>query len=631
MRKTQNLILIMFLIFLVNYSYAQLTVIDTNFQIGTAANGTVNKVDIQKSGKLILSGEFQSFKSVSHKRIVRLMPDGTVDGSFLSGTGSEGPIRATALQDDDKLIIGGLFNFYNSKAIKNIARLNVDGSLDSTFTTGSGANNEITEIFIQKDGKIIISGFFSKYNNINFTGFARLNSNGTIDTNFNIGIGTNLSPECFAQQSNGKLLVGGSFLRYKGQNVSKLIRLDLDGNLDTTFNAGNIAGTVNEVFVLPDNKIIISGSFTAINGKMANRMARLFSDGSLDTSFFANVSARIRDMHLQKDGKIIIAGDFTMVNGQSVQRIARLNANGSLDNTVYVGTNGTVFDIAEQSDKNVLIGGAFTQLTQSIAPSTKTINRVARIENYYSALQPCIAATAPILDTTASNIVCVNQAVTITVVGGSLNSGSNWLWFKDSLNGTFIDSGLSITVSEARSRDFYVTAGLTCNDTMAKFAVFNLFVSEPINTELGIDSNGMYAHDTTCTYQWHICDSALVPILGETSQWFLPQTTGMYMLELTNINGCKAFTKCIKYTVNIQSVYQTKSLNIQNPVSNFIQIPTHYQICEVEIYSSLGQKVYRGTQDIGKIDVSALQTGVYYIRAKDQRNTIYSEKLMILN
>jgi uncharacterized delta-60 repeat protein len=616
---------------MLNTAFAQLTVIDTNFQIGSAANGTVNKIDIQKTGKIILSGDFQSFKGTSHKRIVRLLPDGSIDGSFLTGTGSEGPIRATALQADDKLIIGGLFNFYNSKAIKNIARLNADGTLDSTFTTGSGANNEITEIFIQKDGKIIISGFFSKYNNINFTGFARLNTNGIIDTNFNIGIGTNSAPECFAQQSNGKLLVGGSFLRYKGLNISKLIRLDLDGNLDTTFNAGNIAGTVNEVFVLPDNKIIISGSFTAINGMMANRMARLFSDGSLDTSFFANVSARIRDMHLQKDGKIIISGDFTMVNGQNVQRIARLNKNGSLDNSVYVGTNGSVNDIAEQNDKNILIGGGFTQLTQNVAPSTKSINRVARIENYYSVSQPCVPATAPILDTTVSNIVCTNQALTITVVGGSLNAGSNWFWYKDSLNGTYVDSGFSIIVSESKSTDFYVTAGLTCSDTVPKFAVFKLLVSDSINTELGFDVNGMYALDTSCTYQWHYCDSTLIPIQGETSQWFLPKTSGKYMLELTNKDGCKALSECMNYTVSIQSVYRTKSLNIQNPVSNFIRIPVQYQLSELEIYSTLGQKVYSGNKDLSVIDVSALKSGVYYLRAKDQQNTIYSEKLMILN
>jgi uncharacterized delta-60 repeat protein len=616
---------------MLNDAFAQLTVIDTNFQIGTAANGTVNKVDIQKSGKIILSGDFQSFKGTSHKRIVRLLPDGSLDGSFLTGTGSEGPIRATALQADDKLIIGGLFNFYNSKAVKNITRLNADGTLDTTFITGSGANNEITEIFIQKDDRIIISGFFSKYNNIIFPGFARLNSNGTIDTNFNIGTGTNLAPECFAQQNNGKLLVGGSFLRYKGLNVSKIIRLDLNGNLDTTFIAGNIAGTVNEVIALPDNKIIISGSFTAINGKFAGRMARLFSDGSLDTTFFANVSGRIRDMHLQKDGKIIIAGDFTTVNGQSVQRIARLNPNGSLDNTVYVGTNGTVYDIAEQSDKNVLISGSFTQLTQSVAPLTKTINRIARLENNYSILQPCISATAPILDSSLTNFVCINDVVTLSVIGGNLNSGSNWFWYKDSLNGSLVDSGSSITVYGTKSTDFYVTAGLTCSDTVAKFAVYKLFVSEPINTEIGVDSNGMYAHDTTCTYQWYVCDSSLIPIQGENSKWFLPKTTGTYMLELTNQYGCKAFSECMNYTVSILSVYQTKPLNIQNPVSNFIQIPIQYQLSELEIFSSLGQKVYSGTKDLGIIDISALKSGVYYLRAKNQQNIIYAEKLMILN
>ncbi len=632
MKKPIQLILIIFLALILENSFAQLTVIDTSFKIANAASSTVNKIDIQSNGRIIVSGDFQTFKGTNNKRIVRLFQDGTIDASFLSGVGVEGPVRASALQTDDKLIIGGLFLSYNNTSRKNLARINANGTIDSSFYTGSGPNNEVTEIFIQKDAKIIISGFFNKYDNINFAGFVRLNPNGSIDTTFNIGIGTNLSPECFGQQSNQKILIGGSFLRYKGLNVSKLFRVDLNGNLDTTFNAGNIAGTVSEMIVLPNDKIIISGTFTAINGRMANRIARLNSDGSLDTSFFANISARIRDMHLQKDGKIIVAGDFTSVNGQAVQRLVRLNSNGTLDNTIYAGTNGSIFDIAEQADKNILIGGSFTQTTQTREPLVNNTNRLTRLENNYTVTLPCISATAPILDTTASNVRCILEPQTITVVGGSPNSGSSWFWYKDSLNGTFIDSGMSITVAEQKTTQFFVTAGLTCTDTVAKFAAYILNVSDTINTEILVNPNGLLASDTTSTYQWHSCDSVLMPMIGENNRLLTPAISGTYALVLTNNFGCSDTSNCIFYNVVVQSISHFKKIKITNPVVNKLTLPNEIMFVDLEIVSAIGQVVYKNSNAYNTqvIDVANLPKGIYYLRAKDVKNNLYSEKLLIL-
>lgn len=631
MKKPIQLILIILLVFILKNSYAQLTIIDTSFKIVNAASSTVNKIDIQSNGRIIVSGDFQTFKGTNNKRIVRLLQNGTIDASFLSGVGVEGPVRASALQTDDKLIIGGLFLSYNNTSRKNLARINANGTIDSSFHTGSGPNNEVTEIFIQKDGKIIISGFFNKYDNINYTGFVRLNPNGSIDTTFNISIGTNLGPECFGQQSNNKILIGGSFLRYKGLNVSKLFRVDLNGNLDTNFNAGNIAGTVNEMIVLPNDKIIITGTFTAINGMMANRIARLNSDGSLDTSFFANFSARIRDIHLQKDGKLIVAGDFTSVNGQTVQRMVRLNTNGTLDNTIYAGTNGTIFDIAEQADKNVLIGGSFTQTTQTREPLLNNTNRLTRLENNYTVTLPCISATAPILDTIASNVRCILEPQTITVIGGATNAGSNWFWYKDSLNGTFIDSGLSITVAEQKTTQFFVTAGLTCTDTIAKFASYTLNVSDTINTEILVNPNGLLASDTNSNYQWHSCDSALMPMIGETKRLLIPAISGNYALVFTNKFGCLDTSLCINYTVLIQSINNIKRLKLANPVIAGIYLPEDINLVEVELVSVLGQIAYKNTHasDLRVIDVKNLPIGIYFLRAKDNENRLYSEKILI--
>ena len=114
MKKPIQLILPIIFVFILKSSFAQLSIIDTSFNISNAASSTVNKIDIQSNNRIIVTGDFQTFKGTNNKRIVRLFQDGTIDASFLSGVGVEGPVRASALQTDDKLIIGGLFLSYNN-------------------------------------------------------------------------------------------------------------------------------------------------------------------------------------------------------------------------------------------------------------------------------------------------------------------------------------------------------------------------------------------------------------------------------------------------------------------------------------------------------------------------------------
>ncbi len=109
-----------------------------------------------------------------------------------------------------------------------------------------------------------------------------------------------------------------------------------DGTLDTSFStkAGTgFNGNVESVAVQTDGKIVIGGSFTAVNGVTSNRIARLNADGSVDTAFSANLGAGpsddVKSVAVQSDGKIVIGGWFTAVNGTPSARIARLNNNGT--------------------------------------------------------------------------------------------------------------------------------------------------------------------------------------------------------------------------------------------------------------------------------------------------------------
>ena len=187
-------------------------------------------------------------------------------GLWVAG-GDNGQIRTSA---DQRIIIGGTFSTFNGNTVGNIVRLNSNGTRDTDFSTGTGANGAISSVTSQPDGKIIITGSFTTWNSVSVSSIIRLNYDGTRDTTFstNIGTGPNLEPLSVGIQSSGKIIVGGLFTTWNGTAVNRIVRLNSDGTRDTTFITGTgVAGTTgNEVsirsdIILPDDKIIITGRF----------------------------------------------------------------------------------------------------------------------------------------------------------------------------------------------------------------------------------------------------------------------------------------------------------------------------------------------------------------------------------
>jgi uncharacterized delta-60 repeat protein len=249
--------------------------------------------------------------------------DGSNDLSFNAdrinfGDGANSTILTTQIQSDGKVIIGGQFISYNGTEINRIARLNTDGSLDTGFNPGTGANSTIRTTQIQSDGKIIIGGLFTSYNGTARNRIARLNADGSLDTGFNPGTGATSTILTTQIQSDGKIIIGGDFTSYNGTAISRIARLNADGSLDTGFNPGKGAnGTIWTTQIQSDGKIIIGGQFTSYNGTARNYIARLNADGSLDTGFNPGTGATstILTTQIQSDGKIIIGGQFTSYNG----------------------------------------------------------------------------------------------------------------------------------------------------------------------------------------------------------------------------------------------------------------------------------------------------------------------------
>lgn len=230
------LLIKIFLLLVSGGLFAQSGDIDKTFNavIGAGADGTVKCIIEQTDGKIIIAGEFISYDYKSKNRIARLNADGTTDNSFNIGSGANVSISAAALQSNGKILITGGFTSYNGIAKNRIARINADGTLDTTFEPGSGFNS-YNSIAVQTDGKILIGGYFTSYNGLARKHIARLNSDGTLDTSFGFAVGLDSTVKEIVLQSDGKILVIGDFLDFDGISRKKIARLNADGTLDTTF------------------------------------------------------------------------------------------------------------------------------------------------------------------------------------------------------------------------------------------------------------------------------------------------------------------------------------------------------------------------------------------------------------
>jgi uncharacterized delta-60 repeat protein len=147
-----------------------------------------------------------------------------LDMTFNPGTGANADVISLALQPDGKALIGGYFNSFNGTTQNGIARLNANGSLDATFISGTGVSGLIYSFALQPDGKVLFGGTVFSYNGISRVGIARLNPNGSLDTIFNPGAGA-IEIWSFAIQPDGKVLIGGSFVSYNGTSRNRIARI----------------------------------------------------------------------------------------------------------------------------------------------------------------------------------------------------------------------------------------------------------------------------------------------------------------------------------------------------------------------------------------------------------------------
>lgn len=236
------------------------------------------------------------------------------------------------------------------------------GDIDPTFRTGgfviADFGGSAYASALQSDGKLVITGSSSNPTSGSDFTTIRYHSDGTPDASFgtagkvvtDIGSANDL-PFAVAQQSDGKLLVGGHYQVGSGFDFQfALVRYHQNGSLDGTFGNAGIVITpigegqdiINSIILLPDGKIIAAGRSRRFStAQEQTAVVRYLPNGTLDTTFAAggialspaNLSTRhFGGAALQADGKIVVAASQShQSTSNSSFNIVRYNHDGTID------------------------------------------------------------------------------------------------------------------------------------------------------------------------------------------------------------------------------------------------------------------------------------------------------------
>jgi uncharacterized delta-60 repeat protein len=351
---------------------AQPGALELSFNPALNSGAAVYVVKLQTNGQILIGGAFTSIDNTNLSNVARLNPDGSLDTTFNPGPAADvGYVNTIAVQNDGKVLIGGSFSSSSGATSANLTRLNPDGSVDESFDPLFFVDAPVNAVVLQSDGKALIGGGFAIVDNVLRRSVARLNTNGTVDLTFDACVASSAGSgaTALALQGDGRTLVSGSFTFTSGLSRDGIARLGHNGDLDTTFAAEpgvNSGATVYALGLRTNGTACLCGDFESFDFRQRHGIVQLDGLGAVDLNFNPatglDIGTTLYALAIQGDDKAIIAGDFTQYNGQSKSGIARFNPDGGLDTTCDSGSgpNNSVSSFAIQTDGRILAAGKFS-------------------------------------------------------------------------------------------------------------------------------------------------------------------------------------------------------------------------------------------------------------------------------
>jgi uncharacterized delta-60 repeat protein len=345
----------------------------------------------------------------------RLLPDGSEDPTF---QGDPNVTFAQAVpRADGKLIVSQYdpnlndpnfpLNMNAQAAVDGteVRRINATGSLDNTFhldpaivadTQDRDGNGHLTDVYVGSNvlaltaDNTVLFGYLSRGGSYHLV---RLNNDGSIDPLFqgqtfpvqlafntvqvndpvsgttivNMYYPTELPVKQAKNVLDNKVVLLGSFASYGGMTAHGMLRINLDGTLDTSFSVGEGAQwvvtpvtqfrhpSVDNLEVGLNDKLLLTGTFEAFNNTLAPGIISLNPDGTIDPEFVAPVNREIYDyqpayLKRQPDGSFLLSGPYSAGIGISPSFFRLLLPPGmptppGTDITVDLGGSGGADDV----------------------------------------------------------------------------------------------------------------------------------------------------------------------------------------------------------------------------------------------------------------------------------------------
>ena len=323
--------------------------------LGGDFNSEINTLEWYDSGHILVGGNFTKYRDLTYNRIIKLDLYFNIDNSFNIGEGFNNTVIKIERYKNGFLICG-TFTSYKNETHNRLILLNSSGNVDSSFNIGTGFDNIIRDFYIQDDSKVVLTGDFINVDGVTKNGIVRLNSDGSIDSSFNTGTGFPVSKymgNCVGGFGE-YILLGGEFNAFNEVSKNRLVLLNkIDGSINQNFTPPYISLAVNSIKTF-NNKFIIGGRFS-------KKIKMLNLDGSEDTSFNVGTGFNndVRDIYI-KGTDMYVAGDFTTYNSQDSYRIIGIDFNGNIKNKFNTITDGLVSTSLLMVNQ-LIVGGYFTQ------------------------------------------------------------------------------------------------------------------------------------------------------------------------------------------------------------------------------------------------------------------------------
>lgn len=352
----------------VNGAYLQVT--------GLGANSYVLGAATQSEGRVVLIGGFSQFGADFKAGLVRIKTEPgtlpTIDQSFNAGLYSMGLISDLLVQKDGKLIVAGFFHLVNGIRVNHIARLLETGELDSSFNPSlANINRQVNKIRQQSNGDLVIGanvrqGFDGQLNGMNIT-----DKNGYDLRTLSFPYFGSVSGIQYLDVDAKDKIYAGEGIAYRINSFSgqELVRYNANGSIEADLRQLYIDGLFrfNGLLVQPDQKLLIYGREIRYDDSDTTTVVRALPSGARDQNFQADLDEKAVSLtaHAPDSNAIFVGGYIRTINNAARPFLAKLDQNGkkASDFTANIQHSTSSFSevslIEELPNGNLLVHGFF--------------------------------------------------------------------------------------------------------------------------------------------------------------------------------------------------------------------------------------------------------------------------------